>query len=327
MTATGRQRRIIFATEPFPFPSGGVSVIYQHAELLVQHGFRACVALHSRPEVDFYGSTAPLWIHGGALAPEPGDIWVLPEGFQTYAQVLRDSPVTLLMFCQGQYNIPLGPDPKKSFWADQGVDGVIASSEAVRQFLRDVYGLQAVPLIPCAVDPARFQNNRPKRQQVACMPRRLAEDAALIQAALRRMHPRHADVPWVAIHGRTQRDAAAALAESSVFLSLSHRESFGLPPLEAMASGCLVAGFHGDGGREYMHAGNGWWAETGDWRAAVAGLAAALDLAAEGGEALAQRQAEMARTVARYSPQRMEAALLAYWEAAVMQPVGSRRGR
>src|SRR5690606_11273872 len=38
-----------------------------------------------------------------------------------------------------------------------------------------------------------------------------------------------------------------------VFLSLSHREGLGLPPLEALACGCLVVGFTGYAGVEYFN--------------------------------------------------------------------------
>lgn len=323
MNPSARNRRIVFACEAYPFPSGGVAVIYQHAALLARRGLRACVALPARPPVDFYGSEAPLWIHGGALAPEPGDIWVLPEGFQSYAQALRHSPVALLMFCQNQYYLPFGPDARTGF-AEFGVDGVLASSEAVRSFFEEVYGLRDVPLIPCAVDTEVYRSAAVKKQQVAFMPRKLGDEVGFLQATLRRLHPRHADVPWVAIQGLSRKEAAAALAQSSVFLSLSHRESFGLPPLEAMASGCLVAGFHGDGGREYMNADNGWWAETGDWKACVHGLAAALDLAAAPPQASSHRRSAMAATVARYSPERLESALLNFWDHALRQPVVQR---
>jgi glycosyltransferase involved in cell wall biosynthesis len=37
-----------------------------------------------------------------------------------------------------------------------------------------------------------------------------------------------------------------------IFLSFSEREGFGLPPAEAMASGCFVVGFTGMGGRDYF---------------------------------------------------------------------------
>lgn len=310
------KRRILFVAEAFAFPSGGISVIYQHAATLAKNGFRASVALATRPERDFYGIDVPLTLHGGRLTVEPGDIWVIPEGFSTYVEALRQAPVRKLMFCQNQYYIPFPSNPGGGAH-ELGVDGFIASSHSVQQFFADVYGLTDIPIIPCAVDPQRFKPAPNKKLQVACMPRKLGDYAAFVQATLRRMHPRHADVPWVAIQGGTQQEAAASLGESAVFLSLSHKESFGLPPLEAMAAGCLVAGFHGDGGREYMGDANGWWADTGDWRACVKGLAAALDLCKADPPASASIRQAMAATVARYSPSRMEEALLEFWRAEI----------
>ena len=35
--------------------------------------------------------------------------------------------------------------------------------------------------------------------------------------------------------------------------------------IEAMASGCLVCGFHGGGGQEYANARNGCWVPDGNW--------------------------------------------------------------
>lgn len=310
------KRRIVFVTEAFPFPSGGVAVTYRHAEILAAHGFNAMVALPAKPSVDFYASKAPLLIHGGALSPEAGDIWVIPEGFRSYVEVLSQSPVTRLMLCQNQFYLPFGAHPRAGF-SEFGVDGVIVTSESIRDFFALVYGLENVPLIPCAVDPAVFRPAPVKALQVAFMPRKLGDEAAFIQAMLRRLHPRHADVPWVAIQGQSQAMAASIMGQSAVFLALSHRDSFGLPPLEAMACGCFVAGFHGDGGREYMRAENGWWADTGDWRACVDGLAAALDIAQLDASTQASRREAMAATVARYSPERQQAAVLDYWRRAI----------
>jgi glycosyl transferase family 1 len=122
--------------------------------------------------------------------------------------------------------------------AEFGVHRVIASSEAVRDFFRGIYAIPDLPLLPCAVDPGRFRPAARKKRQIAFMPRKLKADAAFI----------------------SQVDQRGAWVK---FLSLSHKESFGLPPLEAMACGCIVAGFHGDGGREYMIPKN---ADMGDYK-------------------------------------------------------------
>lgn len=190
---------------------------------------------------------------------------------------------------------------------------LIASSVAIQDHLRNRHGLSDVPLIPCAVDPIRFAPVKEKKRQIAFMPRKLPADAATIQVTFRRRYRRFADVPWVSIDQVSQAEAARVLNESSVFLSLSNRESLGLPPLEAMASGCLVAGYHGDGGREYISDLNGWWAETGDVEACAEGLAAALDMLDHDDQQLVARRAAMLQTVARYSPQRMQTAIVDFW--------------
>jgi glycosyltransferase involved in cell wall biosynthesis len=294
-------------------------VIHRHAEILADNGFAAFIALQSTPPVDFYNSRARLIIHGGKIQAQRGDVWVIPGGYSEYVAALAAAEVKKLMFCQGHYNLPFTGDPRSGF-AEFDVDGVIATSETVRSFFRDVYGLSNAPLIPCAIDPKIFAPASAKERQISLMPQKLPEEAAFIEATFRRRHRRYADVPWVPISDKTQREAAAMMAKSGVFLTLSYKEGFGLPPLEAMACGCLVAGFESDGGREYMTSDNGWWAKPGDWKACIDGLAAALDLIEERGPGLAARHEAMAATVQRYSPARMEAALLGFWREELDKP-------
>jgi glycosyltransferase involved in cell wall biosynthesis len=287
-------------------------------EILNAHGFTAFVGLRRKPATDFYGTNAPLLIHDGHLRVQPGDVFVIPEYCPHLVKALMCTPAKRLMFCQNQYYLPFTSNPRAGI-AEFGVHGVIASSQAVHEFFRDVYGLADLPLLPYAIDTARFAPSGRKKRQIVFMPRKLPEDAAFIQSVFRRRHTRYADVQWVRIDGVTQREAARVMGESSCFLSLSHKESFGLPPLEAMACGCLVAGFHGDGGREYMTSENGWWAETGDYKACADGLAAALAVLDTGGSELDARRAAMATTVECYNPVRLESALLAFWRGALSE--------
>ena len=87
-----------------------------------------------------------------------------------------------------------------------------------------------------------------------------------------------------------------------------------------MSCGCLVAGYHGEGGRTYMTPENGWWAEMGDWKSCVDGLAAALDLSDRGGSAYEARQCAMASTLENYAVERLEADLVAFWRRELAAP-------
>lgn len=311
------QRRIIYFLEPIAVPVGGVAAIYRHVEILAANGIEAYVALREKPKLDFYGTTAPALI--GGVMPQQHDICVIPELYAGLVKVLMTTQAKRLMFCQNQYCLPFTANASVGI-SEFGVHGIVVSSVAIQDFFRDVYGLSGLPLIPYAIDTKRFSAPARKSRQIAFMPRKLPEDAHFIANAFRRRHPHYADLRWVAIDGVTQAQAAKLMSDSALFLSLSHKESFGLPPLEAMSCGCLVSGYHGDGGREYMTAKNGWWAETGDWKACVDGLAAALELFDRGGADYDKRRREMAATVELYNPNRLETELLAFWRRELEQP-------
>ncbi len=45
---------------------------------------------------------------------------------------------------------------------------------------------------------------------------------------------------------------AEELKKSNIFLNIGYPEGFPFPPLEAMACGCIVVGYTGGGGNEFM---------------------------------------------------------------------------
>lgn len=99
---------------------------------------------------------------------------------------------------------------------------------------------------------------------------------------------------------------AETLGESLLFASLGFQEGLGLPPLEAMAAGCIICGFDGHGGREYATQENGFWVAEGDLETFAQTLAGALDL---GPDEAAGRD-----TAARFSEEGFRKELRAAWE-------------
>ena len=104
------------------------------------------------------------------------------------------------------------------------------------------------------------------------------------------------EVEWIALDGLDRQGVARALQSSHVFLATGFPEGCPLPPLEAMACGCLPVGCGGFGGWDYMRqavdfagsyapwwplretpfSGNGLWTADAD----VAAMAMGLELAA-----------------------------------------------
>jgi hypothetical protein len=301
--------RLRYLLHPFDKPFGGVATIHRHVEWLAAAGFDAAIAMTTPPAQDFYASRAKIDL---AYTPQTGDRVVIPEGLPHLLAPLANAPIRRILFCQNQYYLPFGADPRTGI-AEFGVDRVLGSSVAVRDFFRDVYGVD-IPIVPYAIDPAEYAPAA-KMRAILLMPRKRADLAALIHHTFKRRHKRHADIPWLSVDGATSSQAAAEMARSQWFLSLSHRESFGLPPLEAMACRTIPAGFMGDGGREYMTPANGFWAAEEDWLACADALAAAIDMVDKNPAAHQAMLDAGAATVAAYSPARAQAALLDFWRA------------
>jgi glycosyltransferase involved in cell wall biosynthesis len=95
--------------------------------------------------------------------------------------------------------------------------------------------------------------------QIAAITKKLPREAAAIHSVFRLKYPVLASVPWAVIENRPEREIADIFGRSTVVLSLPFLESFGLVPLEAMASGAIVVGFHGHGALEYATSENGFW--------------------------------------------------------------------
>ena len=89
--------------------------------------------------------------------------------------------------------------------------------------------------------------------------RKLPVEARFIQKLFKLKYAHLSSIPWQFIESKTEAETAEIFGNSSILLALNARESFGLVPIEAMASGCIVVGFHGYGGLEYATPENGYW--------------------------------------------------------------------
>jgi len=96
-----------------------------------------------------------------------------------------------------------------------------------------------------------FFFNQHKKKQIAFMPRKGTEDFIFLDYLLSLKNCLD-DFKITVIDKMPLEQCANVLRESAIFLSFSHKEGFGLPPAEAMACGCIVIGYHGQGGKEFF---------------------------------------------------------------------------
>ena len=90
-----------------------------------------------------------------------------------------------------------------------------------------------------------------KRRVLSYMPRKRSVECNEVISMLQISGALSGWEVW-AIDGQSEEKAAEMIRDSLIFLSFSYREGFGLPPAEAMASGCIVVGFDGFGGTEFF---------------------------------------------------------------------------
>ena len=292
--------RIVFICAPAGKINGGIKYTFRMAETLRRDGFEAVVFEKDGIRPAWFDSTAPL-IGPEDLHPQPSEILVLPEDQPDLLKHLANWPQRKIIYCQNPFYAAFSALGCKSY-ADYGISALLCGSLSIMAYAAQRHPDLPRYHVPCSVDGALFKPHASKSTTITLLPRKRPVEAAFLQDMFRSQYPQWQHVAWQEIAAAHEREVAAALGNAAVFLSLSRLESFGLTPLEAMAAGCVVAGFTGVGGREYATEQNGFWAAEDDFPSCLHGLNQALTIWQQGGTALVDRLAAGQVTAERYTP-------------------------
>lgn len=272
-------------------PIGGVKQMHRLAEALVRCGRQATIIQDS---ADFHPGwfcsqveTISLknWVRRNDLVPSR-DLVVIPETFvRSFDQYALHLPKVVFnqngAYSFGKSSSNFWPDPSSvlRLYHNPKLLQVLCVSEHDELLLSKGFGLGSslVSRLTNPIETDLFRPGHHKRRQIAYMPRKNGDDAAVV-AALLNVQPWWAGWELKPIHQCTQEEVALILQESLAFLAFGHPEGFGLPIAEALACGCAVLGYSGLGGRELMSLGadHGVALEVsyGDWQGFVDGLRA-----------------------------------------------------
>ncbi|WP_456695326.1 glycosyltransferase [Aeromicrobium sp. P5_D10] len=235
-------------------PHGGVRVAYRHVDLLNSLGQPAAV-LHGTPGFRatwFPNSTRVLDTQ--ALRFGSDDLLVVPE---VYAPSMHsiDPQVRVLVFNQGAYLTFDALDPDRtgngSPYRDVGrLEGIMTVSHDSAELLSLSFPDIPISIARPVVDGSIFHPGRePGREAFSYVLTRRHHERNQVLHMLRARGLTWEPVP---LTGMSEMQVAETLRRTAVFLSLSDRDGFGLPPAEAMASGCYVVGYTGGGGEEFF---------------------------------------------------------------------------
>ncbi|MEV0132196.1 glycosyltransferase family 4 protein [Dactylosporangium sp. NPDC050688] len=260
---------------------GGARVLFEHANRLLARGHRVTVLSHFPP---------PAWFDlrarfrqvpfGVELAEAVPACDVIVAGYWDQvlaARVLGIAPV--VHFEQGDFHLFEDVDETVRGVVARSLeaaDATIIVSGTVAEVQRQRYGVTAT-VIPNAVDPAVFHppavfDRTPsgRRPYLLCVGwdgntfKGIAEMRQVWRSVVEHGHA--VDVVWVTPKpprepfgevavAPDQATLGALFREAAVYVCCSHYETFGLPPLEAMASGTPVVTTRNTGVLEYARDG------------------------------------------------------------------------
>lgn len=232
-------------------------------------GFRCSWFANKSPIVYIKSEEQPLFhiIRNHKKIPIPPcsleDVFVIPEA---YAYPLFDTEaqnLNYVIFNQNtHYTFRNTFIPDEAFPATKGKNeknpyldsnnlGTIVVSEQNKRYLKTAFPKSCIYRIHNSIDYNIFSYQENKRLQIAYMPRKCADDVKQVIQILRERNQLQ-DWSWVPIADISEKSVAKVLKNSALFLSFSHQEGLPLPPKEAMAAGCVVIGYRGSSGKEYM---------------------------------------------------------------------------
>jgi glycosyltransferase involved in cell wall biosynthesis len=279
---TPSRMNIFFFCQDFEFPSGGVKKLYRQVDILNENGFSAWL-VHEKP------GFRSRWFENQTRVVSTS---TLPTGvkpdFLVFGETLGPDLTSL---CRGPRKVIFNQNAYYTFshysldkvnaqtpYLDREVVAAIVVSEDSKAYLQYVFPELPVFRIHHSIDSSRFIPSAQKRRQIAYMPRKNQTELLQVLNILR-FRGRLEGFDLVPIENVSESEVARILAESQIFLSFGYPEGFSLPPAEAMASGCAVIGYDGNGGREFMKTEFSWPVPNGDIIAYVRTVEEVMDLA------------------------------------------------
>ncbi len=342
--------KICFVCPDLPSPAGGIKQIFRQVHTLNNHGYEAYIVHgnkyfnitwfeHQTPSL--YDPDLQVLIEtdtglkgrikkqlkkweGSRNEPhprlklEPNDIVVLPEFYGKYLNDLYPEARTVIYnqncyYTFRGYGLPGSEESENTIYKQDRLEAVIVASEDAVNYMESVVKGKPVHRVFYGMDDQVFSFQDRKQKKIAFMPRKLNVDAVQV---LNMLDLRGSLDGWeiVPIKNMNEKEVAAALQECAIFMSFNHREGFGMPPAEAMNCGCIVVGYAGQGGNEYMLPDFSFKVEQRNIRDFALKMETALQLVEQEPDKAAEMRLKASQFIqSRYSMKHEEDSIMAVW--------------
>jgi hypothetical protein len=255
---------ILYHCPDIQMKCAGMSRLYHHVNILVKHGFDAAILHANKGFVLDDQPSVPIQY----AQIQEGDIVVIPESYPSIMHEIRNYPIRRFAIALSwSYLFETLPDDFD--WRHFNIERAIVVSPFIGKLI------QWSMNIPCHLITAGlnhslyFQENSPKEPWIAFIQRK----GAMVPYLKRILKARNSDfvnkIKWIPLQYLSEKDYAAIIRKSTIFLNLSTAEGLVSSCLKAMKCGTLVAGFDSIGGVDLLKGSgpdqNSILAQTGDY--------------------------------------------------------------
>ena len=238
---------ILYHCPDIQMKCAGMSRLYNHVKILTKHGFDAAIlhanngfVLDDQPSVPIrYGNV------------QEGDIVVIPESYPGIMYELKDYPIRRFAIALSwSYLFQTLPDNMN--WNDFNIERAMVVSPFIGKLIKWSMGLP-IHLIVAGLNRSLYYNeNIPKKNWISYIKRK-SDIVPVLKRILRSRNPDYVDkIEWIALENLSEKDYAAVIRSSSVYLNVSTAEGLVSSCLKAMRCGAIIAGFDSIGGVDLL---------------------------------------------------------------------------
>jgi glycosyltransferase involved in cell wall biosynthesis len=242
----------------------GMSRLYRHVAILNKHGFDAAI-LHAKQ--GFVLADQPLVpIRYGRIQED--DIVVIPESYPIIMKEIKNYPIRRFAIALSwSYLFETLPD--KHDWRHFNIERAIVVSPFIGKLIQWSMNIPVHLVVAGLNDSLYFQECKPKKKWISFIHRK-ADLVPYLKRILYARNPKYLDlIQWLPLENYSEKDYAAIVRQSAVFLNLSTAEGLVSSCLKAMRCGTIVAGFNSIGGVDTLKGTgpnqNSILAQTGDY--------------------------------------------------------------
>ena len=236
-------------------PSGGIKVIYQHAEMLNRMGIEAAVLHIYKPSFNCTWFESNVVKKKSAVFDVSNDFLVIPEVLAgDIGSFCLKNNLKYGIFVQNGYLIQKGKNKKSDsdfFEIYNQAEIILVISEETKKAVKFIFSSyetkKIIKIRPYIKD---LSKSLKKSFLISFMSRKLNDHSKNIIFLLK--NKINTNWTFIDINNYSEEQTIQILNKSRIFLSFSNQEGLGLPPIEAALCNNYVIGYTGKGGDEYF---------------------------------------------------------------------------